>query len=311
MTFDSSATPTVGNRVTVPRLLAAVDLSTLRKRLATETITKNKDGLKNVAQLRQRLAQLEQQLLTQPVERVEVSVFQDGEVQRLEAALESLLDFGNRAIAIAEAILTALEGVSLRLDVQPDTTPQQQVQPNEEGFLSVITPPQQLKTIELTKPQQRILDALAQFEVTGVSAITRHNLAVFSDQSPTSSGYTNNLGRLRSSGFIDYPSSGKGHLTPEGRLQTQAQNKVMSLSELHNAWYAKLSKPQANILRSLLQVYPDVMAKEVLAQKVQQSSTSSGYTNNLGTLRSLGLIDYLKPGLVVATNLLFPLMPKK
>lgn len=34
-------------------------------------------------------------------------------------------------------------------------------------------------------------------------------------------------------------------------------------------------------------------------------SASSGYANNLGALRSLGLIDYPSPGMVAATDLLF------
>lgn len=32
---------------------------------------------------------------------------------------------------------------------------------------------------------------------------------------------------------------------------------------------------------------------------------SSGYTNNLGALRSLGLVDYPRPGRVVALPVLF------
>lgn len=37
-----------------------------------------------------------------------------------------------------------------------------------------------------------------------------------------------------------------------------------------------------------------------------QSPTSSGYTNNLGGLRTLGLIDYPSGGMVAATERLFP-----
>jgi hypothetical protein len=44
----------------------------------------------------------------------------------------------------------------------------------------------------------------------------------------------------------------------------------------------------------------------VLAEEAEQSATSGGYSNNLGALRSLGLIDYPVPGQVVATALLFP-----
>lgn len=139
-----------------------------------------------------------------------------------------------------------------------------------------------------------------------MSVVARHNLAVFSSQSPTSSGYTNNLGRLRTLGLIDYPNTGMVQLTPEGRQRAKALLQAKSLKDLHNAWFAKLPKPQANILRSLVEIYPEAIDKESLAKITHQSPTSSGYTNNLGRLRSLGLLAYPKPGQVVATKLLFP-----
>ena len=38
----------------------------------------------------------------------------------------------------------------------------------------------------------------------------------------------------------------------------------------------------------------------------EASPTSSGFSNNLGRLRSLGLVDYPESGTVAATPLLFP-----
>jgi hypothetical protein len=49
----------------------------------------------------------------------------------------------------------------------------------------------------------------------------------------------------------------------------------------------------------------EAYAKDELAQLAGQSPTSSGYTNNLGSLRSLGLIDYPTPGYAVALPVLF------
>lgn len=45
--------------------------------------------------------------------------------------------------------------------------------------------------------------------------------------------------------------------------------------------------------------------KDDLAVATGQSPTSGGYFNNLGRLRSLGLIDYPRPGFVVAKSVLF------
>jgi len=45
--------------------------------------------------------------------------------------------------------------------------------------------------------------------------------------------------------------------------------------------------------------------KDVLADSIGVSKTSGGYFNNLGSLRTMGLIDYPSPGRVVATSILF------
>lgn len=296
-TFDSSATPTWESQVILPRKLAAVDLSALRQRISASVQPEAKEGeSKQLAKLRQRVMELEQQLHTRVVDRIEVPIFQDGEVQRLEAALESLLEFGNRAISIAEDITSALKTVTVSSE-----------RPLQEETASFPVHPELQFGPGPTKPQQRILDALAEFEALGLSNIARHNLAVFSGQSPTSSGYTNNLGRMRTLGLIDYPGTGIVQLTEKGRLIAKAPLQAKSMEALHNAWYSKLPKPQAKILQALVERYPKAFEREALAELVGQSATSSGYTNNLGALRSLGLVDYPKSKQVAATKLLFPL----
>lgn len=69
----------------------------------------------------------------------------------------------------------------------------------------------------LERPQQRILDVLIELYP---SAITKAELAERVEASATSSSFTNNLGRMRSLGFIDYPTGGQVIATrllfPEG-----------------------------------------------------------------------------------------------
>jgi AcrR family transcriptional regulator len=48
-----------------------------------------------------------------------------------------------------------------------------------------------------------------------------------------------------------------------------------------------------------------LLSMDELAERAGVSVNSSGYTNNLGSLRSLGLIDYPAPGLVAAQPVLF------
>jgi uncharacterized protein len=59
------------------------------------------------------------------------------------------------------------------------------------------------------------------------------------------------------------------------------------------------------ILRVLIDADGEPVDRDVLAEAADQSATSSGYANNLGSLRSLGLIDYPERGRVVARPVLF------
>ena len=159
----------------------------------------------------------------------------------------------------------------------------------------------------VTAPQQRILNALAGFAAVGLHQVARANVAVWAGVSASSSGYGNNLGTLRTLGLIDYPKGGYVTLTAAGRKIAQAPREVLhSAGALLDAWCSKISAPQAKILRALHAAYPKAIERGALADAVGVSRASSGYGNNLGTLRSLDLIDYPRAGFAAATALLFP-----
>jgi hypothetical protein len=157
-----------------------------------------------------------------------------------------------------------------------------------------------------TGPQQRILDALYWLESVRIPQARKVQLALLADASPKSSAYTNNLGALRTAGLITYPGPGLVALTNHGRAQAHEDLDVPTTSEgLHRQLYSRLSGPQVRILQQLVKLYPDPIDKAELAQKAEASATSSAFTNNLGALRSLGLIDYPAPGQVAALPVLF------
>lgn len=206
-----------------------------------------------------------------------------------------------------QKILAKLEGVA---------TPAQ-VAPGPGGMAigvrpSRVTTPPKPRQLEggtpadgVSGPQQRILNALAWGEALGLGALDKTQLALLADASPTSSSYTNNLGTLRTSGLIDYPERGRVGLTPNGMASAVIDSVPRTSNELQAALIAKLSGPQGRILRELIAVYPSALSKEDLATRAEASATSSSYTNNLGTLRSLGVIDYPQRGMVVAKPVLF------
>ncbi len=128
---------------------------------------------------------------------------------------------------------------------------------------------------------------------------------------PLTWGFANNLGALRSHGLIDSPAGGRVRLTEAGRALAAPAEAIGTLEDLHTAWERRLPRPQWRILRALIGVHPKAVSRGWLADESGQSATSSGFANNLGALRSLGLLDYPGAGMVAATELLFPPPPAR
>ena len=147
---------------------------------------------------------------------------------------------------------------------------------------------------DLTRPQQAILNGLAVLHVMGVDPVKRTHAAAFAGASPRSSAFTNNLGRLRSCGLIDYPASGMVCLTEDaGRAAAARVDAVPTLAVLRDRWLELVIAPQARILRALFDRWPAAHERHDLAAEVEASPRSSAFANNLGRLRSLGLITYI------------------
>lgn len=319
-TFDSSATPKSGHALEAPGRATKPDLETYRERMA-ETIERANEN--DPKQLKKKIADLQKLLGTKDkiapvvakVERVEVPVLKPADFERAEKLIEKMLalseGLNEQAGQLTKAMTSARDERPRAIPVAGNTRTEPRTKQPEIMKVRVVAIPNkshdaQKSSASLTRPQQRILDALASLEAIGISDAAKSNVAVFADQSPTSSGFTNNLGTLRTQGLISYPSGGRVSLTNEGRAHAIVSQQITLLDELHKAWFAKLPNPRVRILQALIESYPDDIAKVELAELAGQSATSSGYTNNLGALRSLGLVDYPRSGFVAATKLLFP-----
>jgi hypothetical protein len=336
-TFDSSATPKVGDAKAIPKRLAEVNLDELRARMAA-TIEQAKAN--DPKELRRQVAELRRELeragnapppAESKVERVEVQVLHPDHCVRLELALtradsvaEKVENLAAGAVEdIKEAAAIVRDALArAKQQVAPPATFEPRVATGAPGLRarparSAPPPPRQEAPPDgdrtLSKPQQRILDTLIMFESLGRSEMQRSVVAVLSGASPTSSGFSNNLGALKNDKqvnpwppLVSYPRPNFVALTAEGRALAHASD-ISSLADLHAAWLRVVSRPQVDLVRELIKAYPEAVEKVELAVRVGVSPTSSGYSNNLGHLRNqLGIADYPRPGYVVATDLLFP-----
>ncbi len=157
---------------------------------------------------------------------------------------------------------------------------------------------------DLTRPQQKIIDSLRFLANRNIWPAPKATLAAVCDVSPSSSSYTNNLGALRSAGYVEYPSGGMVALTEKG--ERAAAPPAADGKPIHEHWFDIVTRPQRAILETLVKYHAQPISKDFLADEIDVSSSSSSFTNNLGALRTLGAIDYPKPGMVQLTRYVMP-----
>lgn len=327
-TFDAGSTPTLHGKAEA-RELAPIDLEKLRKDMAA-TIEKAKAD--DPRELRKQIAEKDR-LLKQlqaghpkgarnipeniPSKTVEKFVLKDGQlaraekiIERLEALRDRTGDFEEDLHTIAKEIRDAIAStrapvVQTRASYAPEKTTQA---PRVIGATVSRPAPRVFSSNgdhSITPAKQKILNALAFLHGIGVAPADKTQLALIAGVSPTSGGYFNNLGSLRSSGLIDYPSGGTVALTDAGAAIASTDGVPSTTDELHDAIRAKLPPAKWRIIEALIRSYPKAMSKDAVAEQIDVSPTSGGYFNNLGSLRSLGLLDYPQPGMVAAQPVLF------
>jgi hypothetical protein len=359
-TFDSGATPKMGETRVEPSRLADVDLATIKEQMA-ETIEKAKaddpkELRKTIAEQRQRMGsyevrlnELELELASRPdvePERVEVPALAPDVADQLGALLTDLIDTASSIEQAGLATRDALDDAVAKFDAADVATqrlpaaakegsatggrssarpsPQSppavsttghtsrgtatpQVAPGRGGQeMRPAAPTGTAVDASLSDPQQRILDVLAWFTNLGIGpTVARSQVALYSGVSPKSGSYGQNLGVLRAAGYITYPSKGSVHVTDAGLAAAQPADAVTTTEELHEALLSRLPDPQAKIVKVLVAAYPEDCDRSDVAEACGVSPASGSYGQNLGVLRSLGLIDYPVKGRVTALPLLF------
>ena len=159
---------------------------------------------------------------------------------------------------------------------------------------------------DISRPQQAILDALAAYNSLGLDQVHRNAVAARAGASPRSSAYTNNVSRMSVMGLVTYPQKGHIALTDDGSQRARFPDSPVTQSELQDGWLRIVSRPQAALLRVLLDIYPESISREELAQRANVSNTSSAFTNNVSRLSTLNALIYPGKGYVKASALLFP-----
>ena len=325
-TFDSGATPKNlrGTQAKRAATLADVDLEAVQAEMAA---TIDRARAEDPRELRREIARLKADLAQTPrtaprvVERFVLNDRQLARVAQILDRMDTLADRFRRleeplrvtATAIRDAIARTRAPHPAAPTPTVEDVPRPRAQPRRPAPAATARLPRPVAAAGssngdergLTPAQQRILDALAFVRGIGVDPVDKTQLALMAQVPPTSGGYKNNLGSLRSAGYLAYPTPGTVTLTSQGAAVADAATAPQTTEELHRAIRAKLPPAKWRIVDALITRYPQAIEKGELARLCGVPDTSGGYKNNLGSLRSLGLVDYPQPGLVAAQPVLF------
>lgn len=323
-TFNSSATPKPGAKPIEPKVFANIDIQSLGDEIRA---TVERSRQEDPEFLRRQIDQLKRDLVNkQPgpaevkteIERVEVPVITPHQLQVLEEHVEKIhqvtQEFREIRLQIEQLFNGKIDGLNtsalaLSAAIETARKPSKPV-PVAPRVTAVTAAPRRQPTAPvegegLTGPQQRVLDAIAWMEDIRVRQPARSIVAFLAGYSMNSSSFTNALGANRTAGLITYPNSDSVALTDVGRALSIPEPSPLTTQELHAKIFGRLPGPQARVLRPLIDHYPHPVNREELAERAGYSVNSSSYTNALGALRTMGLIDYPNSSEAIALPVLF------
>jgi uncharacterized protein len=275
---------------------------------------------KTEGELRAEIRSLKAQLAARPtavvekpkVERVEVPVVKAPELARIEKLITTIK-------GPAQKLLDELRDLADRIQVHTGFLVRRAAKPVEAQvslkptLRKVVDAPAIAKDLavplravpaprreddvptELSRPQLKILEAMAMFEALGFSDIPRTWIAPMADTTHSSSGFEKNCSTLNTKGYIEYGAPKTLRMRPEGRGEVGNQPEPTAEFVL-NKCRGAVSGPQCAILNALSHAYPSDMSREEIAAAVQSTVTSSGFEKNMSTLRTAGMIEYSGQG---------------
>lgn len=133
----------------------------------------------------------------------------------------------------------------------------------------------------------------------GIDQPTRIQVAFAAGYAPSTKAFKNALGALRTAGKVDYPGDGLIALTTEGRKLARVPDAKPVVDQLRRHVRDILDgEKQREIFEALCHLSHKAIGRNDLAGMIGYSPTTKAFKNNLGAMRSLGVIEYPGEGLV-------------
>lgn len=256
---------------------------------------------KSIADLQQQVRELKAELKKRPTEIqervqekiVEIPAVSPDMVHHLACSIKQIE-------AASGAIATALATIRKAPPVRPAPVLKAVFPQKASARDTVIAPSGDLKG-----PEKKILRALSELLSIGKDQPGKNMVAAWAGYSPVGGAFGNPIGSLRSKGLIDYPQAGVVMLTDSGREVAPACE-APDQEEIWSRIERTCTGPEQKILRALLDnAGQDEISKEELAAHADYSPIGGAFGNPIGKLRTKGLLDYPKQGVVKAADWLF------
>lgn len=298
-TFDSSRTPPPGETRREPRTLTQLDVSAIAAALA-----KPKEELRAAiaaAKPGPILPVADSRILTAFKSRTaELEATAEAQARQISLALR----LRTQIVAGIDAAISDLQALRGRILRDADIEQPSQAKAGDEAPPATVAAAEPVSRAEgaaapsvgrgpISRPQLLILEKLHwSIAAFRKNAIPRQVLAIVVGVHPRTKGFLNNLGALRTLGLIDYADGTDIVLTAHGaRVAPRPQLADAPLKDLRAQVCAWLPPAQARILDIVLHTFPQPVARDELAARLDFHPRTKGFLNNIGRLRTLGLLE--------------------
>lgn len=311
-TFDSSRTPRAGEVVVQPQQVAAVDLEALRGKL-TATIEKAKAD--DPKELRKKIVALEKQIAAGPAQEriVERAVVDERAVRRavadavkpFEAKLREVARYVPSFHRLIGALGDQFDGLQRAVGASVETPPAPVRAAVAARRAEIATQPARAPVDGVSRGQQKILNALAELELLGVSAPSRYQLGMVAGYNLTGGSGAQHVADLGKLGLLEV-GDGVVSITEAGRAAADTDGVPTTLAELHERVLRKIGSGPRKIAEFLISIYPESVSRAALGEATNYNLTGGSGAQHVADLVTVGAAEIPAKGAVRASSLLFP-----
>lgn len=314
-TFDSSASPKIGKSIAQPDVVAAIDLSSLKKALDESLAQAEANDVKalqtKVAKLQKELAQKAQQKAEVKIERIEVPVIEDAKIDELKALADSMMAQARDLIDCAEQIMATIARAQVPVAAVPPQKPANGIK----GAVVVSkTIPPKVRRVDFESGDDEEFTLIAGEEKILYAVASRYPMKFTRAQIGELSGYSykggtfsNYFGRLKKYDLL-VEENGEVQATMMGLAlaAVDAPAPPTTHQEMMAMWRNALQHGPAKMLEALAGQYPNYLDREYLGELSGYTASGGTFSNYLGMLRRNGLIEENRNRGVRAASMLFP-----